>query len=222
MSILTVLILVAVFLYYGTVQNVFDEMYFSWDKSWLVKTRFDNVPALLQSLHRKDPYVYPGDVKETDVLNLSFDDSFLKDHTSVYISIDPKYKKLYATCYVYFDGSETWESALGEALVFGFSYHESKKTFTIAPIEATSEKLIQKFPDKYEGYEYYSDNHYMELFMKDHAVGYEDIEQYKDYFINKVLIRMWLDGNRKDTRFTEKYIGNLKIDDKLFDNLKVE
>ena len=204
-------------MYYNKVQNVFDEIYYTWDGNLFVQTDFTNVPALNEN--RIQGYVYPGDNKISDVLKLSFEDSFIKDNTMVLLNIYPTDRKIHMLCVVYFDGSKEIDPSKSEELLLSFYYEVKSKTLTVKPIQAASNSLIKKNPERYKRYQYYSNSEYIDMFMEEHSTTKKDIEEYKEYFVNDVLIGMWLDGNAKESRFTRENVGDFVIQDNLFENL---
>lgn len=214
-SIIIVIVVGGVFMNYNKVQNVYDGMYYTWEKNRFVETSYTNVPALRHE--RIEGIIIPGDIKKSDTLFLSFDDTFLKENTNVDLWVDRQDKTMRAYCTVHFDGTKMSEDS--DELQLVFYYKEKNKTLIIKPIQAISNKLIKKYPEKYEQYEYYSDSESMEMFMRDYSITKKDIEEYKEYFVNEVLIGMWLDGNAKESRFTRDNVGDFVIQDNLFENL---
>lgn len=218
-SIIIVMVVGGVFMTYNRVQNVFDEIYHTWDRNLFVQTNFTNVPALKEN--RIQGYVYPGDNEITNVLKLKFDDSFINENMSVRLSIYPTDKKIKASCFVYYDSTKTLpvSEGRGEGLLISFYYEEKTKMLTIVPVRAFSDILAERSSKKYEKYEYYGDNNYISDFMEEHDISKVQIENYKEYFMNDVLIGMWLDGNAKESRFTRNNVGDYTIQDNLFKNL---
>ena len=206
-------------MYYNKVQNVFDEIYYTWDGNLFVQTDFTNVPALKEN--RIQGYIYPGDNKMTDELDLIFNDSYMKQNVSVDLNIYPSRREIEGLCFVYYDGTRSLpvEKGRGEGFVISVYYKEKTKTLLVKPVRAFSDDLADKYPTKYKKFESYSDSEFMEMFMEEHAITKKEIEEYKEDFVNEVLIGMWLDGNAKESRFTRDNVGDYTIQDNLFENL---
>ena len=206
-------------MYYNKVQNVFDEIYYTWDRNLFVQTDFTNLPALKEN--RIQGYIYPGDNKMTDELQLIFNDFYIKKNVSVHLNIYPSDREIGALCIVYYDGTKSLPvtEGGGEGFVISAVYEEKTKKLMVKPVRAFSDSMAKKYPAKYETFEDYSDSEFVEMFMEEHSITKKDIEEYKEYFVNEVLIGMWLDGNAKESRFTRDHVGDFTIQDNLFENL---
>lgn len=210
----------SLFILYNKVQNVFDEMYYTWDKKNLfVGTKFKNVAAW------EDEHivglVIPGDNVPSNKLSLIYDESYLKKNTTVSIWINPDGKNLIATCKIIYAYAEDGEGYIGgEKLFIDFNYDIPTKKLEIEPIRAISDTFLEKYPEKYEAYTYYDDSEYITMFMEEHNLTKDEIKEYRDYFLDEVLIGMWVDGNDEESRFDRNNAGKYFLEDNLFANLE--
>ena len=210
----------SLFILYNKVQNVFDEMYYTWDKKNLfVGTKFKNVAAW------EDEHivglVIPGDNVPSNKLSLIYDESYLKEKTSVNVWIDSDEESLTAFCAVtYAYAKDGKEYVGGEELTINFNYDIRTKKLEIEPISAISDTFLEKYPEKYEAYTYYDDSEYITMFMEEHNLTKDEIKEYRDYFLDEVLIGMWVDGNDEESRFDRNNAGKYFLEDNLFANLE--
>lgn len=211
----------SLFIDYNKVQNVFDEMYYTWDGyfKFFIHTKFKNVPALENE--RIGGTIIPGDNSPTNELSLTYDEKYLKEMTDVSVWISPDGKNLGAICSIIFAYPDEGEEYVGgEKLYIEFYYDIRTKILRTEPMYAISDIFVEHYPDKYKQYYKYDDSEYIEMFMAEHNITKEDIEAYRDYFLYDVLIGMWVDGNDKESRYDRNDAGHFVLKDELFANFE--
>ena len=145
----------------------------------------------------------------------------MKKNTTVSIWINPDGKNLTATCKIIYAYAKDGEGYIGgEKLFIDFNYDIQTKKLEIEPIRAISDTFLEKYPEKYEAYTYYDDSEYITMFMEEHNLTRDEIKEYRDYFLDEVLIGMWVDGNDEESRFDRNNAGKYFLEDNLFANLE--
>ena len=209
----------SLFIDYNKVQNVFDEMYYTWDGyfKFFIHTKFKNVPAFENQ--RLKGYIYPGDNVETNILRLYYDETYLENNGEVSLNIYPDEKYITFYCSIVYERQV--EDMIAEEEIFMiFSYDVKTKVLLLKPINIISNSIAKQYPDKYDCYTYYDDPEYIEMFMAEHDITKEEIEAYRDYFLRDVLIGMWVDGNDEESRYDRSDAGHFVLKDELFANFE--
>lgn len=197
--------------------NVFDEMYYTWANRDLVKTSFRNVPAF--SKNRIEGYTYPGGTMTNTLL--LFYDVDLEDEQTTFLK-----KNIFVSMHVYPDSKEvSWicsvdcaalpgEKYVGDdAVIFIYYYDVSSKTLTIQPMQVTSRSLAEKYPDRFTRDGSTANTDDINDFLTLHGISNEDLVSYKEYFLNDVIIGLWITGNGDASRYKLTDIGDYTLVD---------
>ncbi|MFI3176329.1 MAG: TipC family immunity protein [Eubacteriales bacterium] len=211
-----------VMMHYAIVRNVFDEMYYTWDKPNLVLTRFTNVPSLAENSFVGKTYgggsitnhlylIYDGNFKETD-------ENYLMDSTSVSFSVlTDDYNCISGSGTINY--AKTDDDTRAETFSIRFVYDIKTKELTIKPVIISSKFLSEQEPEKYSNYTSYEDKETIEKFIALHNITKSEIDTYKSYILNDVLIGLWVEGNGRASKFTVENPGEFTIIDNSYINL---
>ena len=200
-------------------QNVFEEIYNTYSSPNTVKTEFSNVLSLSHNI-----FQVPKDIIGNErgyELYLTYDKGltekpYLRKDTAVYLILDPENKTAEWNCKINFSGDPLdIENGNGEELHFSFLYDVRKQQLTTQPVSAQSEILNGKHINKYCGAESRS-GEYIKEFCELHNISRQNIEEYKTYFLNDVIIGFWIDGNSDSSRFSAEDTGAYKTADEFW------
>lgn len=193
-------------------RNVFDEMYNTWAHSDFAITCFKNVPSF--SKNRIEGYTYPGG-SMTNELVLIYDCDFkdeqtayLKKNTHVSMHIFPDSKDIEWVCSIDYDVLPGEKFTADEAFYILYDYDVRSKTLTIQPMKATSRSLAEKYPDRFTRYVFFTDTDDIHEFMTLHGISNEDLVSYKEYFLNDVIIGLWITGNGNASHYKLTDVGD--------------
>lgn len=198
-------------------QNVFDEMYYTWANRDLVKTSFRNVPAF--SKNRIEGYTYPGGTM-TNQLSLVYDGNFekeqtsyLKENTFALVDICPDDKEISWICSVDCAALPGEKYVGDDEVTFIYDYDVSSKMLTIQPMQVASRSLAEKYPDRFTRYGSITNADDINEFLTLHGISNEDLVSYKEYFLNDVIIGLWITGNGDASRYKLTDIGDYTLVD---------
>ena len=189
-------------------KNIFDEMYYAW-------ADYPQSLATQPGYWRTEPlaghptFAEISASEDLGFLHLIYKDEYMMPKTQLSISICKDSGDL--------DLRGDVEYAESENLFFDFYYNEDEKALTIECLTVFTKKIIEsKFGKQY------TDAETVESFLLKHNITKEEIEKYKDYFLNEVAIGSWADGNGAFSKFSRNNPGKFSIVDNTYSLLSAE
>ena len=141
----------------------------------------------------------------------------MKNNTRAYLTIDPKEELIKWTCTVnYSDKSIDLEYGNDEELVFDYSYNLKDRSLTILPIAVKSTILAEENHEKYLRNGIYGEKDYVKAFCELHDISNQDISKQATYFLDEIIVRLWVEGNRGYSQYSVDNIGDCRIIDNLW------
>ncbi len=198
-------------------KNVFEEIYDSWKYRYLSRASIENVPALEDNSY--DFAKFDGVV--FDYISLFYDESYIKEECFISIYIKPKEKTLKINNTITYSDFDKVDNIWAK-LSISYEYNTETKVLQMNPIDAGTEIMSLRYPDKYEKYETSTEQEYLYEFFELHGVTKEDLDEYKDYILNEVIIGSWVEGNKGKTRFSSEDPGDFIVIDNSYQNLGEE
>ncbi len=205
------------------VHNVFDEIYHSYVSYFMTNTQISNIENV--ETQRGDGWHSPK-----TRLSIYYDEEYLRDKTDATIRIYPDNKILDIWLSItFFDSYDMDQSKEGENtdwiwedMTFFCEYNTITKTLTLDPLAVFSSYLDETYPDRNGGESHYEDEASLLEFFELHGVTKEDLDEYKDYILNEVIIGSWVEGNKGKTRFSSEDPGDFIVIDNSYQNLGEE
>jgi hypothetical protein len=210
-AILAVVLLIGGYIFVNSIKskNVFDEMYYAW-------ADYPQSLAMQPGYWRTEPLAgHPtfseiSASKDFGFLHLEYSIEYMMPKTKMTTSI---YRE---SCDVDLRGFV--EYAVNEKLILDFSYNKKDNILTIENLTVYSRKITE---GEYT-WPQYNDAETVKNFLYDNSITKEEIEKYKDYFLNEVAIGSWVDGNGVLSKFSRKNPGRFFIIDNTYSLLSEE
>ncbi len=210
------------------VHNVFDEIYHSYISNFMTITDLGNIENA--NISKGDGWHTPK-----SLLGIYYDEDYLLDNTDVTIQMytdeeifDIDIMDIWLSV-TFFDSDDIEPSEEGEniewkreRMAFYCEYNIITKTLTIKPITIFSSYLDEKYPERFPEEIAFEDEASLLEFFEIHGVTKEDLDEYKDYLLNEVIIGGWVEGNKGLTRFSSEDPGDFIVIDNSYQNLGEE
>lgn len=177
-----------------TPKNVFDEMYLSVSNSSMTKSRFNYMNGVNNFGKEMDINAYTATYT-----------SNLEEDTSISIGVG-----LESETVQFFPSQEF--SKLGYEILFCYTYYHNSNELEIIPVRISVDNGEDHFPTIIDAPEEVS------AFLEEHAFSKEAVEEYRDYFLNKVM-QDWVNGNGDKSDFSLDNYGDYTIIDRTFEGM---
>ncbi len=203
------------------VQNVLDEIYYNWANSLYTKTSIYNVEALADNDF--EPHSHASEIFH-DKVAWFYDEKYLQDNATLWVFIQSDLEKMSFYATMYFPNTNNEEQDLDDAdnLFFYYTYNISTKEITINELRLYSDLIRSKYPERFPEEIAFEDEASLLEFFELHGVTKEDLDEYKDYILNEVIIGGWVEGNKGKTRFSSEDPGDFIVIDNSYQNLGEE